>query len=165
MRLGRATWVRTGNVGAAGATAIAEMQYIAFWGPSVTHPGNARFREPEDAGPGRCGASRNVHHQWCTTSDATGKFRVKHQGVSWMKQQPRSRPARCPGEVRRRCSECRLTWSKMSRLGCTGWRVGRKHPLGAAASTGAARELAEVHARCAWRSRGREVTSPFPGPS
>ena len=40
-----------------------------------------------------------------------------------------------------------------------GWRVGRKHPLSAAASAGAARELAEVHARCAWRSRGREVTS------
>ena len=34
-----------------------------------------------------------------------------------------------------------------------------KHPLGAAASAGAARELAEVHARCAWRGRGREVTS------
>jgi len=40
-----------------------------------------------------------------------------------------------------------------------GWRVGRKHPLGAGASAGAARELAEVHARCAWRGRGREVTS------
>ena len=87
MRLGRTARVRKGYVDAASATAITEMQSAACWGPSVTHLETRGFegqRTPvqEDAG--------ELEHAPPMVPQAYSR---EAQGGSWIRLQPRSRPA------------------------------------------------------------------------